>query len=131
MGQGEVCLEICPNFVGVILALPGFAIIQEHAGCKEDLKGGGKNLGGGIGSISDGSIVKGVFDLIEEAFDWVIWIVGGLEVDVVVLEVGYADTIVIGVYMIKDVANVHVSSRRTWFGGSVQKFFLQRQEAFS
>ena len=87
MGQGEVCLEIGPSIVGVGLVLPGFAIVQEHAGFKEDLKGGGDNLGGGIWSIS-GS---------EGAFDLAIGIVGGLEGDVIVLEVGCGDASVLGV----------------------------------
>ena len=67
MGQGEERLEIGPSLVGVGLALPGFAIIQEHANCEEDLKGGGDDLDGGIGSIAGNSIVEGVFDLVEEA----------------------------------------------------------------
>ena len=61
MGQGEVRLEIGPIVVGVRLALPGFAIVQEHAGCKEELKGGGNDLGEGIGSIAGGGIFEGVF----------------------------------------------------------------------
>ena len=97
MGQGEVCLEIVPSLFGVVLALPGFSIVQEHAGCEEDLKGGSDNLGRGIGSISGGGIVEGVFDLVEEAFDRLIGIVGGLEGDVVVLEISCGDASVLGV----------------------------------
>ena len=97
MGQGEVCLEICPILVGVVLALPGFATVQEHAGCEEELKGGGDDLGGGLGSISGGGIVEGVFDLVEEAFDRLIGIVGSLEGGIVVLEVGCGNTSLFGV----------------------------------
>ena len=97
MGQGEVCLKIVPSLVGVVLELPGFAILQEHAGYKEEPKGGGDDLGGGRGSISGGGIVEGVFDLFEDAFDWLIRIVGGLEGDVVVLEVGCRDASVLKV----------------------------------
>ena len=85
MGQGEVCLEICPSLVGVVLVLPGFAIVQEHAGCEEELKGGGDDLGGGIGSIAGGGIIEGVFGLFEEAFNRKIGILGGLGGGVVVL----------------------------------------------
>ena len=106
MVQGEVCLEIGPSLVGVVLVLPGFAIVQEHAGCEEELKGGGDNLGRGIGSISGGGIVEGVFDLVEEAFDRLIRIVGGLEGGVVFLEVGCGDASILGVYMINDVASL-------------------------
>ena len=88
MGQGEVCLKIGPSIVGVGLALPGSAIVQEHAGCKEELKGGVDDLGGGIGSIYGGGIVEGVLDLVKEAFDRLIGILGGLEGDIIVLEVG-------------------------------------------
>ena len=95
MGQGEVCLEIGPRLVGIVLALPGFAIIQEHAGCKEDLKGGGNNLERGIGSFINSGIVKGVFDLVEEALDLFIRIVGRLKSDVVILKVGCPDASVI------------------------------------
>ena len=97
MCQGEVCLEIGPSLVGVVLALPGFSIVQEHAGCEEELKGGGDDLGGGLGSIDGSGIVEGVFDLVEEAFDRLIGIVGGLEGDVVVLEVSCGDASVLGV----------------------------------
>ena len=61
MGQGEVCLEIGPSLVGVVLELPGFSIVQEHAGCEEELKCGGDDLVRGIGSIAGGGIVEGVF----------------------------------------------------------------------
>ena len=89
MGQGEVHLEIGRSLVGVGRALPGFAIVQEHAGCEEELKGGGDDLGGRIGSIAGSGIVEGVFDPVEETFYWLIGIIGGLESNVVVLEVGY------------------------------------------
>ena len=69
--------------------LPGFAIFQEHAGCKEELKGGVDDLGRGIGSIYGSGIVEGVFDPYEEAFYWLVGIVGGLEGGVVVIEVGF------------------------------------------
>ena len=88
--------------------LPGFAIVQEHAGCEEELKGVGDNLGGGIGSISGGDIVKGVSDLAKEAFDRLIGIVDGLEVNVIILEVGCGDASVFGIYMIKDVASGYI-----------------------
>ena len=65
MGQGEVRLEINPSLVSVGFALPGFAIVQEHAGYIEEMKGGGNNLGGGIVSISGSGIVKGVFELVK------------------------------------------------------------------
>ena len=97
MCQGEVCLEIGPSLVGVVLALPGFSIVQEHAVCEEELKCGGKDLGGVIGSIAGGGIVEGIFDLVEKTFDWLIGIVGGLESDVVVLEVGCGDASVLRV----------------------------------
>ena len=97
MGQGEVCREIGPILVGVVLAILGFAIFQEHAGCKEDLKGGGNNLGGGIGRIYGGGKGEGVFDLVKEAFDRLIGIVGGLEDNIVVLEVSCGDASVLGV----------------------------------
>ena len=32
--------------------------------------------------------MEGIFDLVKEAFDWLIGIVGGLESDVIFLEVG-------------------------------------------
>ena len=48
-------------------------------------------MGGVIGSISGGGIVEGIFDLAKEAFDWLIGIVGGLEGNAVVLEVGCGD----------------------------------------
>ena len=105
MGQGEVRLEIGPSLVGVRFALTGFAIIQKYAGCEEDLRGGGNDLGGGMGSISGGGIVEGVFDLAKEAFDQLIGIVGGIERDIVVLEVGCRDASVIGINMLKDVAH--------------------------
>ena len=60
MGLGEVRLENGPSLVGVRLALPGFEIVQEHAGCEEELKGGDDDLGRGIGSIAGGGIVEGV-----------------------------------------------------------------------
>ena len=97
MGQVEVCLEIGSSLVGVVLELPVFAVVQEHAGCKEDLKGGGDDLGVGIGSIDGGGIVEGVFDLVEEAFDWLIGIIGGLEGDVVVMEVSFGDVSILRV----------------------------------
>ena len=101
MGQGEVRLEIGPSLVNVGIALPGFAIVQENYGCKEELKGGGDNLGGGIGVISGGGIVEGVFDLVEKDFYWLIRIVGGLEIYVVVIEVGCQDASVIRINMLK------------------------------
>ena len=61
MVQGEICLEFGPSLVGVGLALTGFSIIQEHAGCERELKGDGDDLGGGKGSISGSGIVEGVF----------------------------------------------------------------------
>ena len=97
MGQGEVCLEIGPSFVGVVLELPSFAIVQENAGCEENLKCGGDDLVGGIGSIASSGIVEGVFDLVKEAFDRLIGILGGIEGDIIVLEVGYRDVSVLGV----------------------------------
>ena len=108
MGQGEVRLEIVLSLVGVGLALPGFAIVQEHAGCKEELKGGSDYMGGGIGSIAGGGIVEVVFDLVEEAFYRLIGIVGGLESNVVVLEVGCRDASILGIKMLKDVARGYI-----------------------
>ena len=108
MGQGEVCLEIVPNISGVGLALIGFAIVQKHPGCEEELKGSGNNLGGGIGIILDGSIVNGVFDLVEKAFDWLVGIVCGLESYVVVLEVGCRDASVLYIKMLRDVAHGYI-----------------------
>ena len=97
MGQGEVCLEIFPSLVGVVIGLPGFAIVQEHAGCKQELKGSGDNLCRGIGSIAGGGIVEGVFELVEAAFDQLIGILGGLEGDVVVMEVSFGDVSILRV----------------------------------
>ena len=97
MGQGEVCLEIFPSLVGVVIGLPGFAIVQEHAGCKQELKGGGDDVFRGIGSIAGGGIVEGFFELVEAAFDQLIGILGGFEGDVVVLEVGCGDASILGV----------------------------------
>ena len=108
MGQGEICIEIGSSLVGVVLELPVFAVVQEHAGCKEDLKGGGDDLGVGIGSIDGGGIVEGVFDLVEEAFDWLVGTVGGLDSDVVVMEVSCRDESVLGLKMLKDVARGHI-----------------------
>ena len=108
MGQGEVRLEIGPSLVNIGLALPDFAILQGHAGCEEKLRGGGDDLGGGIGSIAGGGIVEGVFDLVEEAFDWLVGTVGGLDSDVVVMEVGCRDESVLGLKMLKDVARGHI-----------------------
>ena len=108
MVQGGLCLEIGPSIVGVVLALPGFAIVQEHAGCKEELRGGVNDLSGGIGSIADGGKVEGVFDMVEEDFDWLIGIVGSFEVDIVVLEVGCGYMSVHRVHMIKDVVSGYI-----------------------
>ena len=108
MGQGEVRLEICPILVVVRLALPGFAIFQEHASCEEELKGSSNDLGGVIGSIAGGGIVEGIFELVEEAFDWLIGIVGGLESNVLVLEVGCQDATVLGVNILKDIARGYI-----------------------
>ena len=108
MGQGEVRLEIVPSLVGVGLALPGFVIFQEHAGCKEDLKGSGDDLGGRIGNISGGGIVEGVFDLAEEAFNRLIGIIGVLESDVIFLEVVCQDASVLGIKMLKYVARGYI-----------------------
>ena len=52
MGPGEVCLETVPSLVGVGLALPGFAIVQEHAGYIEEMKGGSNDLGGEYGLLA-------------------------------------------------------------------------------
>ena len=52
------------------------------------MKGGGNDLGRGIEGIAGGGIVEGVLDLVEEAFDRLIGILGGLEGDIIVLEVG-------------------------------------------
>ena len=108
MGQGEVRLEIGPSLFGVGLALTGFVIVQEHAGYKEELKGGGEDLSGGIGSISSGGIVEGFFDLAEEAFNKLIGIVGSLESNVVVLEVVCRYASVLGIKILKDVARVYI-----------------------
>ena len=97
MVQGEVRLEIGPSLVDSRLAFPGFAIVQEYAGCEEELKGGGYDLGGGIGSISGGGILEGVFDLVKEAFNRLIGIVDGPQGGVVFLEVGCGDTSLLGV----------------------------------
>ena len=103
MGQGEVRLEIGPSFVGVGLAFPGFAIVQEHGVYEEELNGGGDDLGGRIESIAGGGIVEGVFDLAEEAFDWLIGIVGSIESYVAVLEVGCQDGSIFGIKTLTDV----------------------------
>ena len=97
MGQGEVCLEIVSNLVGVRIALPDFSIVQGHSGCKEELKGGDDNLDGRIGSTSGGGLVEGIVELVEEAFGQLIGIVGGLESNVVILEVVCQDAIVLGI----------------------------------
>ena len=49
-------------------------------------------------------MVEGIYDLFEEAFNWLIGIVGGLESNVVVLEVGCQDASVLGTNILKDVA---------------------------
>ena len=56
MVQGEVRLEIGPSLFSAGLALTGFTIIHEHAGCKEELKGSRDNLVGGKGSIAGDGI---------------------------------------------------------------------------
>ena len=43
--------------------------------------------------------------MIKEAFDWLILIVGGLESEVVVLEVSGRDAIVFGIKVVEDVAS--------------------------
>ena len=60
-------------------------IVQEHAGCEEEPKGGGNDLGGGIRNIAGGGIFEGAFNLVEDAFNQFIGIVGGLEGVVVVM----------------------------------------------
>ena len=60
-------------------------------------------MGRGIGSIAGGGIVKGVFDLVKEAFNRLIGILGGLDSNVVVLEVGCQDVRVLRIKMLKDV----------------------------
>ena len=126
MGQGEVRLEIGPSLVGVGLAIPGFSIVEEHASCKEDLKGSGDDLGGGIGSIVGDGIVR-----VKEAFNRLIGIVGVIESNVIfrgrLLRCERTWN--------KDAqgcrAWIHLISLHTWSGGSVQNFCQQRREAFS
>ena len=89
MGQGEIRLENGPSLVCVRLALPGCAIVQEHASCEEEPKCGDDNLGRGIGSTAGSGIVEDIFDLVEETFDRLIGIVGGIYSDVVVLGVSF------------------------------------------
>ena len=72
------------------------------------MKGGGDELGVGIGIIARGYIVKGVFDLVKEAFDQFIGILGGLESDVFVLEVGFQDTSLIRINLLMDVAHGYI-----------------------
>ena len=95
-----------------VLSLSGLrfqvSIVQEHASCEEEMKVGGNNLGGRIRIISGGGIVEGVFALVEEAFDWLIGIVGGLENDVVAQEVGCQDASVFVIKMRKDVARGYI-----------------------
>ena len=66
------------------------------------------NLSGGIGSIASGGIVEGFFDLVKETFNQLIGIVGGLESNVVVLEVSFQDASVLGINILKYVPRGYI-----------------------
>ena len=83
VSEGEVSLEVGPSLVSNGFASPLTASVDEHAGVEHDGVCVGHDLFGGVRLASGVSVILGIFNLLNEGFEGLSWVVGGSEPSVV------------------------------------------------
>jgi hypothetical protein len=91
VGFGKEGLKIWPGVI-VGIATPFAAAFREHYGGEYKRVGDGDDLGGELGGLGGSCEDDGVFDLVEQCFDGLIWVVGIAKTGVVALEVCWVES---------------------------------------
>lgn len=102
MRLSEIRFKLIPSFVGGDVALPNFTVFDKHSSGVNKLKGIVCDLLGRVGREASSSVVDAIFDLVEKSLDRQVGVVGSLESDIIVLEVGRRDTSVLRVKVVED-----------------------------
>ena len=85
--SGEENFEAGPSCLFCRESFPGFAVINKETVLINKLKGDANDLFKAVGSVTGGSVVTTIFDPVEKGFNWLFYIVRGVEDSVVLLKI--------------------------------------------
>ena len=100
--SGEEMLETGPILLLFSETFPRFAVIDEETGLINYLEVNADYLFEDVGSVTGGSIVTAIFDLVEKGFYRLVNIVRGVKNSVVLLEIHGGDVVVSGAQVLQD-----------------------------